>query len=240
MLSLPPSSVDMVFADPPYFLSNGGTTNSGGQRAPVAKGAWDESAGHDRDHAWHARWLRGAQRVLRPSGTIWVTGTRHCIMSIGWAMQRSGWHILNLITWEKPAPPPNLGCRTFTDGTELIIWAAPARHEPLRHVFNYAELRAENGGKQMRDVWRIAPPSKAEKAEGGHPAQKPLALLERCIRASTHPGQVVLDPFMGSGTTIVAAAALGRPAIGCDMDLEWVEKTGRRCKNALQPGTEKR
>ena len=208
-------SVDVVWTDPPYFLSNGGQTCKSGKRAAVSKGEWDQSKGIEADHQFHTAWLSGCQRVLKPHGTIWMSATHHTLFSIGYAMQELGFKILNLLTWEKPNPPPNLACRYFTHSTEQIIWAA--RDEKSKHLFNYADMRAENGQKQMKTVWRFPAPVKAEKSHGSHPTQKPLALVSRCLRASSSPGDLVLDPFCGSGTTGVAAVSTGRRFIG----IEW-------------------
>lgn len=223
-----PASVDLVFSDPPYNLSNGGTTCRSGRRASVNKGRWDRSNGLDADHAFHRAWLAACQRVLRPSGTLWVSGTQHCIFSIGWSLQQLGFHLLNVVTWAKPNPPPNLGCRTFTHSTEILLWAAPRPSKPLRHHFDYAVMKRANGGKQMRDVWTIPPPSKAEKGVKGHSCQKPIKLLDRIIRASSKPGDVVLDPFNGSGTTGVVARQLGRQYIGIDVDGDLLDSTFSR------------
>lgn len=245
---LPAACVDLVFADPPYHLSNGGFTCQSGRRAKVDKGAWDASRGLETDHAFQKAWLREVQRILKPSGTLWVSGTQHVIFSIGFAMQELGYHLLNTITWYKPNAAPHLACRYFTHSTELHIWASPQKRQPLAHTFHYAEMKKENGGKQMRDVWAIeddAPadaahglwtiptPSRQEKALGGHPTQKPIALLERIVRASSDPGAVVLDPFCGSGTTGVAAVALGRRFIGIDFEETYVDLARRRIRARL-------
>jgi site-specific DNA-methyltransferase (adenine-specific) len=214
--TMPECSVDVVWTDPPYFLSNGGHTCKNGKRAKVNKGQWDESKGLEQDHEFHHAWLSGCQRVLKPDGTIWVTATHHTLFSIGYAMQELGFKILNLVTWEKPNPPPNLACRYFTHSTEQLIWAA--HDENSKHKFNYADMRAENDGKQMKTVWRFKAPSKAEKSHGSHPTQKPLALVSRCLRSSSSPGDLVMDPFCGSGTTGVAAVSLGRRFIGIEKD----------------------
>jgi site-specific DNA-methyltransferase (adenine-specific) len=228
LAALPPRTVDLVFADPPYNLSNGGTTCQGGRRVSVDKGDWDKSHGPEVDHAFHTRWLEEAQRVLKPSGTIWVSGTHHVIFSIGYAMQRLGFHLLNTVTWFKPNAAPNLSCRYLTHSTELVIWAAPARMKPLAHHFAYAELKAENGGKQMRDLWQLPAPGASEKAHGKHPTQKPIALLDRIVRASSVPGALVLDPFCGSGTTGVAALSNDRRFIGMEQDPGYLELSARR------------
>jgi hypothetical protein len=142
---------DAIFADPPYFLSNGGITCHAGKMVKVDKGDWDKSRGAELNHEFNLEWLKRCQRVLKPNGTIWVSGTHHVIFSIGYAMQQLGYKILNDIAWEKPNPPPNLSCRYFTHSTETILWAA--KNEKSKHVFNYQEMRKVTG-KQMKTVWR--------------------------------------------------------------------------------------
>jgi len=250
LANLPDASVDLVFADPPYHLSNGGFTCKGGRRASVNKGGWDASQGLESDHAFQLSWLREAQRVLKPSGTLWVSGTQHVIFSIGFALQKLGYHLLNTVTWYKPNAAPNLACRFFTHSAELVIWAAPRRDRKLLHTFNYREMKAENGGKQMRDVWKLdfqvpepggeqvvwnlPTPSKSEKVLGSHPTQKPLALLDRIVRCATRPGDLVVDPFSGSGTTGVAAVLNGRRYIGFEREKEYVELSRLRIHAAAQ------
>lgn len=223
---IPDASVDMIFADPPYFLSNGGITCKGGRMISVNKGSWDKSAGVDTDHRFHLKWLSECQRILKKDGTIWVSGTSHNVYSVGFAMQELGFKLLNDIIWNKKNPPPNLSCRYFTHSTETILWAGRDKH--CRHKFNYTDMKADNGGKQMKNVWTILPPSKAEKLFGKHPTQKPLALLERIVRASTLPGDLVLDPFNGSGTTGLAACSLGRRYLGLELDGEFLELSKQR------------
>ena len=225
---LPPESVDLVFADPPYHLSNGGTTCSGGQRVAVDKGSWDQSRGMAWDLEFHRGWLAACRRVLKPTGTLWVSGTQHVIFRVGYLLQEAGWHLLNTVTWFKPNARPNLGCRQLTHSTELLIWAAPARTEPLAHTFNYAEMKAAAGGVQMRDLWQFNPPGRREKTHGRHPTQKPIALLERVIDATTRPGDLVVDPFNGSGTTGVVVVARGRRYLGIDLEAEYLDLTHRR------------
>ena len=226
---LPSESVDCVWTDPPYLLSNDGVTCVAGRRVPVNKGEWDRSQGIELDHDFNVRWLKECYRVLKPSGTIWVTGTLHVYLSVGMAMMQLGFRLLNDITWEKPNPPPNLGCRCFTHSTETVLWATKAskgsRH---RYTFNYQEMREENGGKQMKSVWRIPAPGRDEKTFGKHPTQKPIALIDRCIRASTNAGDLVVDPFAGSGATAVAALRLGRQFAGCERNEEFFELIERR------------
>lgn len=223
---LPAESVDLIFADPPYFLSNGGVTCQAGKMVSVNKGKWDVSRGADENHAFNLSWLEACQRVLKPNGSIFVSGTRHVIFSVGFAMQQLGFKVLNDIIWYKIAPPPNLSCRYFTHGTETILWAA--RDGKSKHIFNYKEMKEENGGKQMQNLWSLLPPRKAEKRFGKHPTQKPLALLDRIIRAASHEDDLVLDPFSGSATTGVAGARLGRRYIGVEMDEEHLELAVKR------------
>jgi site-specific DNA-methyltransferase (adenine-specific) len=244
---------DMVFADPPYFLSNGGFTCKGGKRAAVNKGGWDVSRGVEEDHAFTTAWLKACQRVLKPTGTLWVSGTQHVIFSVGFAMQKLGFKLLNTVTWYKPNASPNLSCRYFTHSTELLIWASPKSGGKLQHTFNYQRMKAENGGKQMRDVWALPrtgeeelgadeagrvwsmiAPRREEKAHGSHPTQKPVSLLERVIEASTPEDALVLDPFNGSGTTGVAALKLGRRYVGIDLDEKYLALSKKRLDDAAR------
>jgi site-specific DNA-methyltransferase (adenine-specific) len=223
---IPESCVDLIFADPPYFLSNNGITCHAGRMVSVNKGKWDVSRGADANHEFNRAWLAACQRVLKPDGTIWVSGTSHVIHSVGFAMQQLGFKLLNDISWVKPNPPPNLSCRYFTHATETIIWAA--RDKKSRHTFNYKHMKEIAGGKQMKSVWSILPPDKSEKRHGKHPTQKPVALLERILLAASDEGDLVLDPFLGGGTTIVSALRLRRHAFGCDLDIESVNLSLRR------------
>ncbi|MBI5711783.1 MAG: site-specific DNA-methyltransferase [Candidatus Eisenbacteria bacterium] len=222
----PEGVADMVFADPPYFLSNGGITCHAGRIVKVDKGAWDRSRGPELNHEFNRAWLERCQRILKPNGTIWVSGTHHVIFSVGFAMQQLGMKILNDIAWEKPNPPPNLSCRYFTHATETIIWAA--KGEKAKHVFNYELMREIAGNRQMKSVWRILPPENGEKAFGKHPTQKPVAIVERCILASTRPGDLVLDPFLGGGTTAVAALHAGRKCVGIELEEEYLRMSKSR------------
>ena len=221
---IPDESVDCVWTDPPYLLSNGGITCVAGRMVSVDKGDWDKSRGLELDHQFNMEWVAECYRVLKPTGTIWVSGTLHVYPSVGMALLRNGFRLLNDIVWEKPNPPPNLGRRTFTHSTEIVLWASKApkgsRH---KYTFNYDEMRRENGGKQMKTVWRMTAPGKSEKRFGKHPTQKPVKLIDRCLRASTDPGDLVLDPFAGSGSAGVAALAIGRRFVGIEMTPEYAE-----------------
>jgi len=223
---MPEAAFDLIFADPPYFLSNGGITCHAGKMVSVHKGKWDESKGAEADHEFTLAWLRQCRRLLKPNGSIWVSGTHHIIHSVGFAMQRLGFKLLNDITWVKPNPPPNLSCRYFTHATETIIWAG--RDKKCRHKFNYALMKRLNGDKQMKSVWQIEAPRREEKVFGKHPTQKPVALLQRIIAAASDENDLVLDPFSGSGTTGIAAARLGRPYMGVDLDSNFLDMTARR------------
>ena len=234
----PEGCFDMIFADPPYFLSNGGMTCRSGRMVSVNKGAWDKSQGADSNHEFNLRWLSLCQKALTPNGTIWISGTQHVIYSVGFALQQLGFKILNDISWEKPNPPPNLSCRYFTHSTETILWAA--KNQNSRHYFDYPAMRKENGGKQMKSVWQFLPPASSEKIFGKHPTQKPVALLKRIIRASTKMGDMVFDPFMGSGTTGCAAFELNRKFVGIDLSPEFVEIAIKRLKATASDSPELR
>lgn len=225
----PNGCFDMIFADPPYFLSNGGISCHAGKMVKVHKGDWDKSKGPDVNHEFNKEWLSRCQKLLKPNGTIWVSGTMHVIYSIGFAMQQLGFKVLNDIAWEKPNPPPNLACRYFTHATETILWAA--KNEKSKHVFNYALMKKYNGDKQMKSVWRLTAPGNAEKEFGKHPTQKPLALLQRCIEAASNPGDFILDPFAGSSTTGVAALKLNRKYCGIELESNFIDLSIQRLKS---------
>lgn len=224
MNSLPEKSIDMIFADPPYNLSNDGYTVHAGKRVSVNKGTWDKSAGTENDFTFHQKWIEVCKRVLKDDGTIWISGTYHSIYACGYALQLQDFRMLNDIAWYKPNAAPNLGCRMFTASHETLIWASKSKKS--KHTFNYSAMREgnfpgdmiKNPGKQMRSVWSIITPSKSEKLYGKHPTQKPLKLLDRIVLSSTNPGDVVLDPFCGSSTTGVAAILNNRKFIGIDLD----------------------
>ena len=226
----PNGCFDMIFADPPYRLSNGGMTCYAGKAVKVDKGNWDQSEGPELDFAFTMGWLEQCQKLLKKDGTIWVSGTHHIIHIVGYAMQRLGYKILNEITWEKPNPPPNLSCRYFTHSTETIIWAAKSAKS--KHLFNYDEMRSEAGGKQMKTVWRFLPPSAHEKKFGKHPTQKPIELLKRIISSSTNSGDFIFDPFCGSSTTGVASIMANRKYCGVDNYHDFIELSISRLNKA--------
>jgi site-specific DNA-methyltransferase (adenine-specific) len=230
MKIIPPGSVDMVFADPPYRISRGGVTVKSGRLAPVDKGDWDRSMGFAEDHRFNVRWLKEACRILKPDGTIWVTGTHHIIFSLGFALQKMRFKIINQISWAKPDPPPNALHTAFTHAHETLLWASKG----VRHTFNYDLVNIMDPDAQVSSVWSIPAVPKREKAYGYHPTQKPLRLVRRAILASTGEGELVFDPFSGSGTTGVAAKELGRFFVGAETGREYAELAARRIRAAVR------
>jgi len=212
---------DMVFADPPYFLSNNGLTIKNGKITSVNKGNWDKSYGFEKANNFNRKWLSLIRDKMKPNATIWISGTSHNIFSVGQTLLELGFKILNIITWEKTNPPPNFSCRYFTHSTEQVIWAR--KEEKVPHYFNYELMKQLNGNKQMKDVWKLPAIAKWEKSCGKHPTQKPLSLLTRLILASTEKGAWILDPFTGSSTTGVSANLLGRKFLGIDQELEYLK-----------------
>ena len=215
-----------IFADPPYFLSNGGISVHAGKMVSVNKGDWDKSQGFDADNEFNYKWLSACREHLADSGTVWVSGTFHNIFSVAQAMSEIGYKILNCVTWEKTNPPPNLSCRYFTHSTEFILWAR--KSEKSKHYYNYDLMRRLNGGTQMKDVWRFSAIAPWEKSCGKHPTQKPLSLLTRIILASTEKEDLVLDPFSGSATTGIACALTGRRYIGIEKESDFLEMSKAR------------
>ena len=217
---------DMIFADPPYFLSNGGISVQSGKQVSVNKGDWDKSKGFAKDNEFNRQWIALCRDKLKPDGTIWISGTYHNIFSAAQMLNELDFRILNVITWAKTNPPPNLSCRFFTHSTEFIIWARKEKRIP--HYFNYDLMKVINGGTQMRDVWSLPAIAKWEKSCGKHPTQKPLPLLGRIILASTKPNAWILDPFSGSATTGIAANILGRRYLGLEQDIDFLELSKKR------------
>jgi site-specific DNA-methyltransferase (adenine-specific) len=235
MENIPDNSIDMVFADPPYMLSNDGFTCQNGRMVNVNKGKWDKSNGFEQDLIFHKTWIAACKRVLKPSGTIWISGTYHSIYQCGFVLQQQGFQILNDIAWFKPNASPNLSCRFFTASHETILWARKDKN--AKHHFDYLSMKEgdfpedniKKSGNQMRSVWSIPTASPGEKKFGKHPTQKPLALLKRIILSSSKPGDIIFDPFNGSGTTGIATALIGnRCYIGCDLNMDYLELTIKR------------
>lgn len=236
---LPDVSIDMVFADPPYFLSNGGITVQAGKMVSVNKGNWDKSNGFETDLAFYEAWIKELKRVLKPHGSLWISGTYHSIYLCGYALAKHGYKILNDITWYKPNAAPNISGRYFAASHETLLWAKPSKD--ARHTFNYERMR--NGdwpedkmkvpNRQMRSVWSINTPGRNEKLHGKHPTQKPLKLLERIVLSSTNPDGIVLDPFTGSSTTGLAAHKHGRRFIGIDIEKDYLDLSIKRFNDII-------
>ena len=227
---LEPKSVDVIFADPPYFLSNDGISCSSGKMVSVNKGGWDKSKSLEHKHEFNLSWISNTYNVLKDTGTIWISGTMHNIYSVGMALEQSGFPILNHITWQKTNPPPNLACKTFTHSTETILWAK--KRGQNKYIFNYKQLKQENYNKQVKDVWTGTTTPQSEKAHGRHPTQKPEYLLKMILTSSTLENSLVLDPFCGSGTTGVVSKKLRRRFVGIDNNLEYIELARRRIEAA--------
>jgi len=245
----PENHFDMIFADPPYFLSGGSFTCQNGKMVSVKKGDWDLGNGLKENFAFHRAWINACRKVLKPNGSIWLSGTYHSIYQCGLALQTAGFHILNDVAWFKPNASPNLSCRFLTASHETLIWAR--KDKKAKHTFNYKtmvdwdnnyrknfkcekcagitsnELLHEKG-KQMRSVWAISTPQKIEKRFGKHPTQKPAELLKRIVLASTNKDDLILDPFTGSSTTGLAAYLFGRRFIGIDTEKKYLDLSIKR------------
>lgn len=217
---------DMIFADPPYFLSNGGISVQSGKIVSVNKGEWDKGLTPEQMDSFNKRWISLCCDKLKDNGTIWISGTYHNIFSVANSLTELGFKILNVVTWVKTNPPPNISCRYFTYSTEFIVWARKSVKRP--HCFNYELMKYLNDGKQMTDVWRLPAIAPWEKSCGKHPTQKPLALLTRIILASTQKNDWILDPFAGSSTTGIAANLVGRRYLGIEQQREYVEMGQKR------------
>ncbi|HAX18314.1 MAG TPA: site-specific DNA-methyltransferase [Actinobacteria bacterium] len=224
----------MIFADPPYFLSSGTFTCQNGKMVSVKKGEWDLSNGAKKNFDFHLSWIKECRRVLKPGGTIWISGTYHSIYQCGFALEINGFHFLNDIAWFKPNASPNLSCRFFTASHETLLWAR--KDKKSKHTFNYEimknnswpEDQLKKKGMQMRTVWSIDTPKPAEKKFGKHPTQKPFNLLKRIVLASTNKDDLILDPFTGSSTTGLAAYIAGRNFIGIDNEKQYLDLSIKR------------
>lgn len=231
---IPEKTIDLIFADPPYNLSNGGFTVYAGKRASVNKGDWDKSKGLKNDWKFHLSWISEAKNTLKDNGAIWISGTYHSIYQCGFALQVCGYHILNDIAWFKPSAPPNLSCRFFTASHETLIWAR--KDKKGKHFFNYKLAKEgiwkedflKRSGKQMRSVWAIGAPKSIEKIFGKHPTQKPLDLLNRIILLTSKKDDIILDPFTGSSTTGISAYLNSRNFIGIDLEKKYLDLSIKR------------
>jgi site-specific DNA-methyltransferase (adenine-specific) len=226
---------DMVFADPPYFLSNDGKTIKNGKITSVNKGEWDKSHGFEYINNFNRKWLSLVRNKMKDNATIWISGTMHNIFSIGQILTELDFKILNIITWQKTNPPPNFSCRYFTHSTEQIIWARKKAKTP--HYFNYELMKELNDNKQMKDVWKLPAIAPWEKSCKKHPTQKPLSVLTRIILSSTKKGAWILDPFTGSSTTGISANLLERRFLGIDVEDEYLEISKNRKIEIENPNT---
>lgn len=216
-------SIDMIFADPPYFLSNDGLTIHSGRIVSVNKGEWDKRRNYQNINEFTKNWLSESFRVLKRSATIWVTGTSHNIFDVYNIMKKIGFKIINIIIWHKLDPPPLIYKNKFKFSYEFIIWAKKGKD----HFFNYQYTYMLNN-EEMHDVWNLPAVSMKEKIYGKHPTQKPECLLERIILSCTKENDVILDPFMGSGTTCVVAKKFNRAYIGIEKEREYFEIVQKR------------
>ena len=231
---------DLIYVDPPYFLSNDGITCQSGKMVSVNKGAWDRSKGFEEDAKFIDSWLKECRRVLRENGSIWVSGTLHNIYKVGYLLEKNDYNIINDVIMFKPNAPPNLSCKYFTHSHEIVLWARKSKNS--QHTFNYEKMKfwnnpkdkLKNKDKQMRSVWSIPLISKDEKEFGKHPTQKPLELLNRIISSSSNEGDWVLDPFVGSGTTGIACSILNRKFIGIDSSKEYLDVAIKRVKDPIK------
>lgn len=223
----------MIFADPPYFLSGGGISYQSGKVVCVDKGDWDKPVTSEELDAFNLRCLMAVREHMKDNATIWISGTHHNIFSVQQQLLKLGFKVLNIITWAKTNPPPNISCCYFTFSTEFIIWARKSPKVP--HYFNYALMKKLNGDKQMTDVWQLPSIGKWEKSCGKHPTQKPLGVLVRIIQASSESNSWILDPFSGSGTTGIAANLLGRNYLGLEKDEEFLLMSKKRREEMENP-----
>ena len=221
--TLKPNSIDLIFADPPYFLSNGGKSIHSGKVVSVNKGDWDDKSKYDNHLQFTKEWIQQSFRVLRYGGSIWISGTVHNIFDVKNYLDEIGFKIINIVVWHKSDPPPLIYKNKLKFSYELIIWAKKGG----KHTFNYDDM-FEIVGEEMQDVWTIPAVQMSEKKFGYHPTQKPEVLLERIIKACSNVGDTVLDPFSGSGTTCYVAKRLNRKYIGIEKEKEYFNISKRR------------
>ncbi len=236
MRALPDACIDMVFADPPYNLQLGGDLfRPEGGRVDAVDNDWDKFDSLATYDAFSRAWLTEARRILKPNGTLWVIGSYHNIFRVGSVLQDEGFWILNDIIWRKVNPMPNFRGTRFTNAHETLIWAS--KGEKAKYTFNYRAMKTLNDELQMRSDWSFPICGGAERLKRNgvkaHPTQKPEALLYRILLATTKPGDVVLDPFFGTGTTGAVAKRLGRHWIGCERELDYVDVAQERIAAAL-------
>ncbi|MFX1323576.1 MAG: DNA-methyltransferase [Promethearchaeota archaeon] len=234
---IPKQKFDLIFVDPPYFLSNDGITCQSGKMVSVNKGEWDKSKGFNLDVEFINSWLKACKIALKENGSIWISGTLHNIYKVGYLLEKNDFNIINDIIWFKPNAPPNLSCKYFTHSHEIVLWARKSKNS--QHTYNYEKMKfwnnpkdkLKNKDKQMRSVWSIPLIPNEEKEFGKHPTQKPLELLNRIVSASSNEGDWVLDPFVGSATTGIVCSVLNRKFIGIDSNKEYLDLAIKRFKD---------
>lgn len=224
--TLKPNSIDLIFADPPYFLSNGGKSIHSGKIVSVNKGDWDEKSKYDNHLQFTKEWIQQSFRILKYGGSIWISGTVHNIFDVKNYLDEIEFKIINIVVWHKSDPPPLIYKNKLKFSYELIIWAK----KDGKHTFNY-QYMFDIKGEEMQDVWTIPAVQMHEKKFGYHPTQKPEALLERIIKACSNVGDTVLDPFSGSGTTCYVAKKLNRKYIGIEKEKEYFNISKRRIES---------
>ncbi|MFX1391593.1 MAG: DNA-methyltransferase [Promethearchaeota archaeon] len=228
---------DLIFVDPPYFLSNDGITCSSGKMVSVNKGDWDRSKGFEEDIRFIDSWLKECRRLLKQNGSLWISGTLHIIYKVGYLLEKNNFDIINDIVMYKPNAPPNLSCKYFTHSHEIVLWAR--KSENSKHTFNYEKMKIwnnpkdklKNKDKQMRSVWSIPLLPNGEKKYGKHPTQKPMELLNRIITSSSNEGDLVIDPFAGSCTTGIVCSILNRGFIGIDSNKDYLDIAIKRFRD---------
>jgi DNA modification methylase len=227
MKNIPDNSVDLIFADPPYNLSKSNfkikfsKMPSKGADLSTNKGQWDNFSSQEEYEKFSKKWIAECYRILKVKGSIWIAGTYHNIYLMGYFLDKLGFTILNEIIWQKTDATPNISCTRFVADHENFIWA----RKGSKHTFNYDRMKSLNGGTQMRSIW---PKGKTAGGKKVHPTQKPIWLIERILLATSNEGEIIFDPFMGSGTTAVVAKTLNRIYLGCEINPKYIEIANKR------------
>lgn len=232
------NSVDVVFADPPYFLSSGRRMTIGGRNVHFEKGLWDRCRSAEEIDEFNKKWISAVRTKMKDNGTIWVSGTFHNIFSVERILVETGFRILNIVSWQKSNPRSIVDGQHLTYSTEMLVWARKSYYG--QHCYNHELMVQLNGGKPLTDVWKIPATGNWERTCGYHPTQKPLRLLYRIILASTHLGDLILDPFAGSCTTGIAANLLNRRFIGIEQSDAFLDYGIRRKQEIENPATASR
>jgi len=230
MKNLPDNCIDLIFADPPYNLSKSNfkikfsKMPSRGTDLSTNKGEWDNFASQEEYEKFSKKWIKECYRILKNTGSIWIAGTYHNIYLMGYFLNKSGFTILNEILWHKTDATPNISCTRFVADHENFLWARKGN----KHTFNYDNMKNLNGGTQMRSIW---PKGKTTGGKKIHPTQKPEWLLERILLSTSNEGEIVFDPFMGSGTTAFVSKKLNRVYLGCEINPKYIEISNKRIES---------